>query len=302
MTIKTAFVIFARDKARHVHNAVASALAQSHPCEVILSDQGSTDDTLAIMKGLASQYSGHHTVRVLECPDRTPKGMKGLNAHCSWIMDQTDADLVLWSAADDISHHERARCVVETYQQTDASYIGTQHFFCDPDGNPLEITLWPHEGFVNGVDQITHSVGGSVSSAWDRRFWRKFGPLDGDLLMDVAFPFFAAQDRGFYVIAKPLAKYLKHADVSNTGLEGRIRAAKEANDTAEQERLGELAHWQLAANACAMFRRFDERQLPFRSEDDARMLQHMIFGRCFALTEARSKLHSLGLSPLGLPA
>lgn len=51
-----AFVINARNKEKFVGKAVQSALSQSVPCEIILSDQGSSDKTYEVMESEVNNY------------------------------------------------------------------------------------------------------------------------------------------------------------------------------------------------------------------------------------------------------
>lgn len=83
--------------AGYVEEAVASAMAQSHPpVEVICVDDGSTDGTLAVLESLHARYPG--TVRVLSGPNggachARNRGMK--EATGAWIQFLDADDLLL---------------------------------------------------------------------------------------------------------------------------------------------------------------------------------------------------------------
>ena len=99
---KYAMLLTARDKVRHVGDAVKSMFAHvGPPIELLLSDQGSIDGTGAVLDELAARYKGPHTVRRLQCPRIEVRGMPGLNEHVNWAMTQTDADVVMQLSADD---------------------------------------------------------------------------------------------------------------------------------------------------------------------------------------------------------
>ena len=108
--MKYAFVVFVRNKAPWIAECVRSVLAQSYtPLELVFSDQGSEDDTLAIIKKTVNGYNGPNKVRVLQCPDTEPRGMRGLMAHINWLYETLDADFWITLSGDDVSYPNRAK-------------------------------------------------------------------------------------------------------------------------------------------------------------------------------------------------
>ena len=165
--MKTAFVIPCRNKVKYVARACQSVLDQTYPCEIIFSDQGSTDGSFEMIQLI----SRNTQAKVLRCPETDPVGMAGLNAHLHWIVQQTDADIILVCSADDWNHPQRAERVVEIFQKHNADYVGTGvDFVTDQDGEfkSVGITAYGTEGFVPPKTIIDSLVGGSSSTAFKR--------------------------------------------------------------------------------------------------------------------------------------
>ena len=63
--LRATAVVLAYNQSRFVKEAVNSVLSQDFDgLEVILSDDGSSDDTFEIMSQMASSYKGPHTIRL----------------------------------------------------------------------------------------------------------------------------------------------------------------------------------------------------------------------------------------------
>ena len=110
--MKAAFVINARQKAAYIVRAVRGALEQTYPCEIILSDQFSTDSTLTGMYDAVALFGKtHHTVKIVQCPIDMPFSMRAANAHMNWLWRQTspDCEFIFQSSADDYSLPDRVR-------------------------------------------------------------------------------------------------------------------------------------------------------------------------------------------------
>ena len=227
--MKVSCFVPVRNKAYFVDQTVKSVLDQTYPCEILLSDQGSTDNSLDILRGMADAYQGDHEVKVLSCPDTKPTGLSGLNAHIDWLMGQTDADLLVIVSADDLCHPDRVKRTVEEYQKHKPSFIGTVMQFLKPDGKVEGVTAFRPgcSRFVTAREHIEKLVGGSVSTAFDREFYEKIGGISGHTIPDMYLPFLATMDRGFYVIDEQLFAYVRHESSDNAGLNGRLLAAKD---------------------------------------------------------------------------
>lgn len=226
---KVSFIVPCRNKEKHVEACVRSVLGQTYDesMEIVLSDQGSTDDTLGILNNLATSYNGKNKVRVLQCPHTELKGMAGLNQHLNWLHTQIEGELVIMCSADDLNHPERARLTVEAYDKFNPSYVNTCVEYKEHDGVTSGWTAgMTGDGWVDPVQNIAQMIGSSASSCWARDLFDKYGPMVGIESQDLLLPFFATIERGIYYIHVPLHAYIRHADENNTGLEGVMRAAE----------------------------------------------------------------------------
>lgn len=240
-------------------------MAQTYsPMEIILSDQGSMDGTLQILKDMAAAYTGPNTVRVLECPHTEFKGMAGLNQHLNWLHTQIEGDIVIMCSADDLNHPDRAKHTVEAFEAHNPSYVGTCVQYLDADKKFTgEITAKDTDGFIDPVENINTLIGSSASSAWSRDLYDKYGPLTNVESQDITLPFFATLERGLYYVSLPLHAYVRHADENNTGMEGVVRSAK-----SEPERLAlvETCNYHFTSIFMTLLRRTQEQQIELKPE------------------------------------
>lgn len=255
--MKVSFIVPCRDKAAFVEKTLRSVLAQSFsPMEIVFSDQGSVDGTFDIIKTVAASYSGPNTIRILECPDTSRKGMAGLNDHLNWLHKQITGDIVIMCSADDLNHPDRALHTVKAFEEHNPSYVGTCVMYCDPDGSVQAVTDYGlKDRFVDPVDNVTGMVGSSASSAWSRDLYEKYGPLRNIESQDVLLPFFATLERGIYYMAVALHTHIYHASMDNTGMSGVMRALKTED---EKIAYAECNNYHDASNWMAIIRRLLE--------------------------------------------
>ena len=144
--MRPAYVVFARDKEKWVGECVKAILAQTYsPMDIFFSDQGSTDNTLAVIKDVVNGYNGPNSVYVLECPDTEPKGMAGLIAHFNWLHKTIDNEFFITCAADDIDMPERAQVTMDAIEKLDKMplYVGVGQHFADHDLMSHSVNAWP---------------------------------------------------------------------------------------------------------------------------------------------------------------
>lgn len=276
---KVSFIVPARNKAALVAKTVDTVLAQTYsPLEIVLSDQGSTDGTLDILRAKANAYSGPNLVRVLQCPDQDFTGHAGLNRHLAWLWTQIEGDLVIMSSADDLNHPDRTLHTVAAWEEFYPSHIGTRMRFTEPNGKVVGETGFPERRsrFIEPVECIQHLIGSSTSPAWSRDLWEKYGPLGLVEASDMIIPIMALFERGFYYVDKPLFTYVRHASADNTGLEGVVRAMSEGS--LEQIQTIETANYHMCSHWSNVARRLNHmgilHKLPH--EFHAVLAQHII--------------------------
>lgn len=305
--MKVSCLVPVHNKAFFVAHTVKSVFNQTYPCEIILSDQGSTDDSLNILHKLAEGYIGHHTVRVVQCPHTQVKGLSGFNVHLNWLHDQTDADLLVIVSADDLCHPDRVKKTVEIYEKYKPSLIGTRMQFLKPDMTYEGTTVFAYDIEPTGIESegrlvtarehIERLVGGSSSMAWDREFYLKVGGLHGHTIVDVYLPFLATLDRGFFFINQDLFAYIQHPKSDNAGLGGQMRAA-ETED--EKLLINELSNYQVVSTLYKAGR-VAVHLFPEKWEGDAcESLYQNIVTRTNDWTTCRDLLNERGLQPRNL--
>lgn len=240
-----AFIINVRNKERHIAKAVAGALSQTVPCEIIVSDYGSTDGTLAAAQKAVETWprAAEHTVRVVECPLGNAQGtMQSMNDHVWWLIGQTDAEWIYQSSGDDYSLPDRVKVCMEAVAANPCSAVATTMFFEGPgETNRDKASGYPREsGYVKAGDGLTNLAYGSVIAGYRKDFLLKAGNA-GNATPDVFWGYLASLEQGFYVVANPQHVHVEHGDAQNTGFQGKMKHAM--GD--ELMRLSERNHLQL---------------------------------------------------------
>lgn len=299
--MKVSFICPARNKAQYVGRCVRSMLAQTYsPMELVISVQPSEDDTLAVVQKTVAGYQGPNTVRVLECPDGEYRGMAGLNRHFNWLHQQIDGDIVIMCSADDYNEPGRAAQTVAAFQKHKVSYVGTRVIYEDPDGTYRGETGFPDRSsrHVMMDEAIAHLVCSSASSAWARDLWTKYGPLDGIEAQDMVLPMMAFFERGVYYVDEPLHHHVLHAGLDNTGIEGQMRAARDAT---EASRLGEVNAFHNAHHWGNIYRRISEAgYLPRLTRDAHGALAERALNAAWRWVKEREALTMARVPPMGM--
>jgi len=297
--MKTAMILFARDKIHGIHAAVNSVLGQTYsPMELIISDHGSTDGTREAIHDLCSKYDGPNTVRLLDCPKQEFKGMAGLNTHIDWIMSQTDADFVVSSSSDDVSDVTRVEKVVRGWQDTGASMVGHAMQFMKDDGSSL-FTGYPKQNqFVTGDEMLDRLVGGSTNHGWTHEFYDRCGGLHGIICPDVYMPYLATLDKGFYYLHECLYCIMRHSDAKNTGLMG-VRDAAETDD--EKLAVQEMVQFQLVETFSQISKAGDAIYGTNWKPAERSKLFAYLMGTAQYWSEIRAEMTMKRLKPMSMP-
>lgn len=296
--LRVALAIPARDKRLYVAETVKQALAQTYPhIEFLFSDQGSVDGTYEVMENACRGYDGPGTVRLLRCPVVPRKSMVGLMAHINWLHEQTDADIICMLSADDFIYPRYVERVVEAVQKG-ASYVACAKHYRANDGEIEMQTPFDWEDrFCSAVDHLAYLIGGSTLGAWTRELWNEWGPLEPTELVDVALPWYAGLTNRLYYVSEILAAYVKRPDPENTGMETRLRLAKNERESTAWT---ETTHYQLMSNLMTILRKMKARD--FRADNDTfNHLYLAIHMRAVAWTEERDSMERQRISPKLLP-
>lgn len=93
-----------------IADALRSALAQTVPCEIIVSDDSSGDDTLAAARAVVHGYSGPHRVTL-----RSTARNLGLCAHLTELAAIATGDVLVFLAGDDVAYPHRVQRLLEAF-------------------------------------------------------------------------------------------------------------------------------------------------------------------------------------------
>lgn len=161
-----------------VLEALDGALAQSVPCEIIVSDDSSGDDTLARVRQHLDGYAGPHRVIVRGTPDNL-----GLCPHMQGLAELASAPILFNSAGDDVSKPERvAKTLLEFAAHPQAQIVGSRTDDIDAQGRLIEAGV---RGLPRVVDQHWLIRRGKLATilgatmALRRDLFLRFPPLKG---------------------------------------------------------------------------------------------------------------------------
>lgn len=300
--MKASFIINARNKAALVGRAVRWALAQTYPCEILLSDQASTDGTYEAMEKEIAGYTGHHTVTLLRCPIEGAYGMRACNQHIQWLAEQATGEWIFQCSADDYSLPERVKVCMQALenlnrQGLDAVGIATTMRFQDEAGADLGVSGYPTEtGYVSGGLGIHKMAYGSTIWAYRRDWLLKVG-LDVPCTLDVYLGYLASLDRGYYVVANPQHVHYMAADMENMGFQGKMRAAEKAGDKEAIARINELNRYQLFECYFLAAKRQTE-LYPMAKPDDTQAMVQMLVNQGVGWYLERANLEKEKITPV----
>jgi glycosyltransferase involved in cell wall biosynthesis len=295
--MKVAFLVPVYNKEKHLRQCIQSVLNQNYSgMEIILSDHGSTDNSLGILREFQTSYNGPNKVRVLECPIRDHRYMAGLNDHLNWLHTQTDADIIVVTSADDWNHPDRTSKVVKCFEDYHSDEVGTAVQFIEENEIPSGVTAYDgRPGFISPKDMVEKLVGGSSSHAWTHEFFDAIKPIVGSTISDIYFGYLSSCRKGFFYLNEVLYAYYNWNDSENTGLGGVMRA--EQNED-EKYRLHELAQYQITSSYFSVYNKMAEMNL--LNETTIQPLIEEIVRRGKAWTIFRDLLTDKRLTPMSL--
>jgi hypothetical protein len=304
--MKPALIINARNKANFVAKAVRGALSQTVPCEILLSDQFSTDGTLKIMQDEVENYLAQrdeyegfpafHTIKVLQCPIDGPYNMATGNAHFDWLWRQTSAKIVFQTSADDYDLPNRVKVCMEAIEQHPCDIIGTTQYFERPGRAENPVSGAPREsGYLNAGEALLTLAYGSCIAGYKRSFLEKMEG-GGPNTIDVLYGYLAALTGGYYVVCDPQHVHCDVPDAQNMGFQGKL-----AGTTGDEHmRMAELNHAQLFR----LYRACADRALKLLNgsvpTEHWVPLMNSMLGQACAWIDAREVLSARGIVPATL--
>ena len=137
---RPAFFITVLNKERMIYQSVLGALAQTYPCDIYISDAGSTDDTaFQIDRALDNSHlCPQHTITRLHPKLSEVKcGLRILNEHLIWCFEQIPNEWIFHCSGDDWSLPGRVEACMKALEEHEASAVVTPQFHL-PEGGKLE--------------------------------------------------------------------------------------------------------------------------------------------------------------------
>lgn len=118
--------------------ALAGALAQTVPCEIIVSDDASGDRSLEVARELVAGYTGPHKVII-----RGNEHNQGLCRHIDTVSKLATGDILVFMAGDDVSYPERVAKLLAAFDANpDAYAVGSAVDEIDALDQPLRKGAW----------------------------------------------------------------------------------------------------------------------------------------------------------------
>lgn len=202
--------------ARFVDAALAGAVAQTVPCEIIVSNDASDDGTHARAEAFAATYRGPHRIIV-----RRNERNLGVSGHVNAVLPLASAPLIVMMAGDDISEPERvARLLAVFDAEPEVMAIGSGFIAIDAGGAPTPLRmrgLPARFGIAHFVaaGRLIGLLGASL--ALRREVFDAFGPLRGPI-EDNALSLRAALLGRCAWLPAPLLRYRQHAGSVSAGV------------------------------------------------------------------------------------
>lgn len=170
------FALFAYNQERYIREAVEGAFSQTYePLEIILSDDCSSDRTFEIMQEMAAEYKGPHRLMV-----RQSEQNMGIGLHIGSVGAQSNGELIIVAAGDDISYENRVMALTQRWLNNDKKVMAIESNFdrITPGGEKIP----GRGGFVSGNFTMERAVAKNIfilgaTAAYDKRIFSDFPPL-----------------------------------------------------------------------------------------------------------------------------
>ena len=116
-----------------IAESLRSVLAQELPCEIIVSDDCSGDESLSVVRGVMEGYTGPHRVTI-----RSTAQNLGLCAHLNELAELASGEVLVFQAGDDVARPDRVRrLLAEFAAHPEAQVVGSAVDDIDEEGHLL---------------------------------------------------------------------------------------------------------------------------------------------------------------------
>jgi glycosyltransferase involved in cell wall biosynthesis len=206
---KVSILLLAYRNESTIHEAMAGALAQTVPCEIIVSDDASGDAGYDHAVAAARHYSGPHRLIV-----RRNESNQGLCEHINIVAKIASGDIFVFMAGDDISYPHRVEKELAAFAaHPDAYVIGSTVDDVDSTNNKI---IKPATRGLNGrsdqkrllhFGKLATLLGASM--ALRRELFDRFPPLVGRVEDNMLMLRATLLGTGFG-LPEPLLRYRQH--------------------------------------------------------------------------------------------
>jgi len=290
--MKPAFVVSNLNKGKYVYKAVAGALSQNIPCDVLITDAQSTDNSWdEIQRAVKEAPRGaEHTVRAIQSPMKGVNNFRSFGEHFAWAVEQTENEWFLHGASDDYSFPGRARACMQAVAKNKCVAVGTNMQMVDPMQPGKEMSSGVAEsGYVSAGFGLNKLVFGSLIAGYKREWLKKVGPFA--CTPDVYYGFLAALNEGYYAVAEIHHAHLMAVDEHNLGFQGKMRAAELSGNREEITRINELNRYQLFELYFLTAKRANE-LYPMAHDNDKNAIAQMIINQGIGWYQERATMHA----------
>ncbi len=154
------FALISYNNEKYIEEAVKSALSQTYErLQIVISDDGSSDSTFEIILNLVNKYKGNKEVKTYN----NTKNL-GIGAHINKIMENSDGELIVIAAGDDISEKNRVEEIINHIQNSQNKIY----------------SVWSSANYIDEVGiKINKRFPGSKNKFTDRRIVKNIRPVIG---------------------------------------------------------------------------------------------------------------------------
>lgn len=231
---------------RYVERALRSVLEQDAPdLQVVVWDDGSTDRTPEIVRGLLREYDGPFEI--------VPIFNRINQLH--WAMDEmvarSEGDFLVIADGDDVALPNRVSRMREAWKQRDVSLVASNAIYIDEDGR--RTGAWADPNVTHGTTMeeflqlgyLKVTIGAALG--FERALWDEFGPRHGSIVsgdMDGPLTFWALLARGVHLDPEPTLLYRVHGDQNAAwSAIAKTDDEEELDDLWAHAITGRLANW-----------------------------------------------------------
>jgi len=206
---KASILMLAYRMEKTLRPALAGALAQTVPCEIIVSDDASGDRGLEVAREMTANYQGPHRLIV-----RGNEQNQGLCKHIDTVSKLATGDVFVFMAADDVSYPDRVAKLLAAFEaHPDAYAVGSAVNEVDEADRLLRREAWYLDSPMN-QHKLLHEgkfvtlLGASM--AVRRELLDGLPQLTG-LVEDNMLTLRASLFGQVYCLREPLLNYRRHA-------------------------------------------------------------------------------------------